>query len=74
MRRISRRELLKAGLATAVVARTARAATSPIYLIHTTDRAEGIRGGLAKLGLPSARGKQVVLKPNLNSSTGLRWL
>jgi len=74
MRRISRRELLKAGVATAVVARTARAATSPVYLIHTTDRTEGIRRGTAALGLPSSKGKQVVLKPNFNSSTGLRWL
>ncbi len=68
MRQISRRELLKAGLATAVVTRTARAAASPVYLVRTTDRAEGIRRGLAALGLPPAGGKRVIIKPNFNSA------
>ncbi len=68
MRYFSRREFLKAGVATAVVARTARAAASSVYLIHTTDRAEAIRRGIAALGLPSARGKRVVIKPNFNSA------
>ena len=65
---LSRRELIKAGLATAVLARTARAAASPVYIVRTTDRAEGIRRGLAALGMASPRGKRVVIKPNLNSA------
>jgi uncharacterized protein (DUF362 family) len=68
MRHLTRRELLKAGVATAVLARTARAATSPVYLIRTTNREEGIRRGLAALGAPSVRGKRVAIKPNLNSA------
>ena len=47
---------------------TARAATSPVFLVRTTDRVEGIRRGLATLGLPAVRGKRVVIKPNLNSA------
>jgi uncharacterized protein (DUF362 family) len=65
---VSRRELITAGLATAVLARTARAAASPVYIVRTTDRAEGIRRGLAALGMASPRGKRVVIKPNLNSA------
>ena len=65
---ISRRTLLKAGVAMAVTAGTARAATSPIYLVRTTDRADGIRRGLAALGFPATRGKRVVIKPNFNSA------
>jgi len=65
---VSRRELIKAGLATAVLARTARAAASPVYIVRTTDRAEGIRRGLAALGMASARGKRLVIKPNFNSA------
>ena len=68
MRHLSRRELLKAGVATAVLARTARAAASPVYLVRTTDRHEGIRRGLAALGMPATAGKRVVLKPNFNSA------
>ncbi|MBI4735281.1 MAG: DUF362 domain-containing protein, partial [candidate division NC10 bacterium] len=68
MHRLTRRELLKAGVATAVLARSARAAVSPVYLLRTTDRAEGIRRGLAALGFPPARGKRVVIKPNFNSA------
>ena len=68
MRHFSRRELLKAGVATALLARTARAATSPVYLIHTVNREDGIRRGLAALGLPAAQGKRVVIKPNFNSA------
>ena len=68
MRHLSRRELLKAGVATAVLARSARAATSPVYLIRSTNREEGIRRGLAALGLPQAQGKRVVIKPNFNSA------
>ena len=68
MRHLSRRELLKVGVATAVLARTARAATSPVYLIHTSNREEGIRRGLAALGMPAAKGKHVVIKPNFNSA------
>jgi uncharacterized protein (DUF362 family) len=67
---VSRRELIKGGLATAVLARTARAAASPVYIVRTTDRAEGIRRGLAALGMASARGKRVVIKPNFNSADG----
>jgi uncharacterized protein (DUF362 family) len=52
----------------AMTAGTARAATSPVYLVRTTDRAEGIRRGLAVLGIPAARGKRVAIKPNLNSA------
>ncbi|MBI4842193.1 MAG: DUF362 domain-containing protein [candidate division NC10 bacterium] len=62
MHRLTRRELLKAGVATVVLARFARAAVSPVYLLRTTDRAEGIRRGLAALGFPPARGKRVVIK------------
>ena len=54
MRHFSRRVLLKAGVATALLARTTRAATSPVYLIHTMNRQDGIRRGLAALGLPAA--------------------
>jgi uncharacterized protein (DUF362 family) len=68
MRHLSRRELLKAGVATTILARTARAAASPVYVIRTTDRAEGIRRGLAALGFPPTRGKWVVIKPNFNSA------
>ncbi len=68
MPHLSRRELIKAGLATAVLARTARAAASAVYLVRTTDRAEGIRRGMAALGMPTARGKRVVIKPNFNSA------
>lgn len=68
MRQLSRRELLKVGVATAVLARTARAATSPVYLIRTTDREQGIRRGLASLGLPATNEKRVVVKPNFNSA------
>ncbi len=68
MYRLTRRELLKAGVATAVLARSARAAVSPVYLVRTTDRAEGIRRGLAALGFPPARGKRVAIKPNFNSA------
>ncbi|MGE5849974.1 MAG: DUF362 domain-containing protein [Candidatus Methylomirabilota bacterium] len=70
MTQISRRELIKAGLATAVLARTARAAGSAVYLVRTTDRAEGIRRGLIALGLPTAKDKRVVIKPNFNSADG----
>ena len=68
MLRLTRRELLKAGVATAVMARTVRAAAAPVYLVRTTDRADGIRRGLAALGFPSARGKRVIIKPNFNSA------
>ena len=68
MRHLTRRELLKAGVATAVLARTARAATSSVYLIHTTNREEGIRRGLASLGLSGVKGRRVVIKPNFNSA------
>ncbi len=68
MPHLSRRELIKAGLATAVLARTARAAASPVYIVRTTDRAEGIRRGLTALGMVSPRGKRVVIKPNFNSA------
>ena len=50
MGQLSRRALLKAGLAIPVMARTAWAAASPVYLIRTTDRAEGIRRGLRMHG------------------------
>ena len=65
---VSRRDLIKAGIATAVLPRTARAAASPVYIVRTTDRAEGIRRGLAALGMTAAMGKQVVIKPNFNSA------
>jgi len=65
---ISRRTLLKAGVAMAMTAGTARAATSPVFLVRTTDRVDGIRRGLAILGLPAVRGKRVVIKPNFNSA------
>lgn len=65
---ISRRIFLKAGAAMAITAGTARAAASPVYLVRTTDRTDGIRRGLATLGLPAVRGKRVVIKPNFNSA------
>lgn len=65
---ISRRTLLKAGVAMAITAGTARAATAPVYVVRTADRAEGIRRGLAALGLPAVRGKRVAIKPNFNSA------
>ncbi len=68
LRQISRRTFLKAGVAMAMTAGTARAATSPVYVVQTTDRAEGIRRGLAALGAPAAQGKRVVIKPNFNSA------
>jgi uncharacterized protein (DUF362 family) len=68
MHHLTRRQLLKAGVATAVLARSARAAASPVYLVRTTDREEGIRRGLAVLGLPSPRGRRVIIKPNFNSA------
>lgn len=52
----------------AMTAGTARAAASPVYLVRTADRADGIRRGLAVVGLPAARGKRVVIKPNFNSA------
>jgi uncharacterized protein (DUF362 family) len=39
-----------------------------VYLIRSTNREEGIRRGLAALGLPQAQGKRVVIKPNFNSA------
>jgi uncharacterized protein (DUF362 family) len=68
MRNLSRRELLKAGVAATVLARPARAVASPVYLVHTLDRQDGIRRGLAALGMPTASGKRVVIKPNFNSA------
>jgi uncharacterized protein (DUF362 family) len=68
---ISRRTLLKAGVAMAMTAGTARAATSPVFVVHTTDRADGIRRGLAALGVPAASavsGRRVAIKPNFNSA------
>ena len=68
MRHMSRREVLAGGVASMVLTRTARAAVSPVYLVRTTDRAEGIRRGLTALGVPAAGGKRVVVKPNFNSA------
>ena len=68
MRDLSRRRLLVAGFGALVFARTARAATSPVYLVRTADRAAGIRRGLAALGLPAVQGRRVVVKPNFNSA------
>ena len=66
--RISRRTLLKAGLFMAMTPGAAKAAPSPVFLARTTDRAAGIRRGLAALGTPAVRGKRVVIKPNFNSA------
>ena len=68
MGRITRRAFLHAGVAMTMTAGTARAAASPVFLVQTTDRADGIRRGLQALGMPTVRGKRVVLKPNLNSA------
>lgn len=65
---ISRRTLLKVGVAMAMTTGTARAAASPVYLVWTTDRADGIRRGLATLGFPAVQGKRIVIKPNFNSA------
>jgi len=62
MRHLTRRELLKAGVAATVLAGGARAATSPVYPIRATNREEGIRRGMAVLGLAAARGKRVVIR------------
>jgi uncharacterized protein (DUF362 family) len=51
-----------------MTAGTARASASPVFLVRTTDRADGIRRGLTALGIPAIRGKQVVIKPNFNSA------
>jgi len=67
MSALSRRELLAGGVGMAVLAPPVRAATSTLYLVRTTDRAEGIRRGLALLGLPPLQGRRVVVKPNFNS-------
>jgi uncharacterized protein (DUF362 family) len=67
---MSRREVLAGAAAGMVLARTARAATSPVYLVRTTDRGVGIRRGLAALGVLAAGGKRVVVKPNFNSADG----
>jgi uncharacterized protein (DUF362 family) len=56
------------GVAMAIAAGAARAAASAVYLVRTTDRAEGIRRGLAVLGMQSPAGKRVVVKPNFNSA------
>ena len=66
--RISRRTLLKAGLFMAMTPGAAKAAPSPVFLVRTTDRAAGIRRGLAALGMPAVRGTRVVIKPNFNSA------
>ena len=68
MRNLTRRELLKTGAATVVLARTARAATSAVYLVRTTNREEGVRRGFAALGWPPIKGKRVIIKPNFNSA------
>jgi uncharacterized protein (DUF362 family) len=65
---ISRRTLLKAGVAMAMTTGTAGAATSSVFVVRTTDRAEGIRRGLAALGAPAVKDKRVVIKPNFNSA------
>ena len=46
----------------------AKAAPSPVFLVRTSDRAEGIRRGLAALGTPPVRGRRVAIKPNFNSA------
>ena len=66
--RISRRTLLKAGLFMAMTPGAVKAAPSPVFLVRTTDRAAGVRRGLAALGTLSVRGKRVVIKPNFNSA------
>ena len=65
---ISRRTLLKAGVAMAMTTGTAGAATSSVFAVRTADRAEGIRRGLAALGAPAVKDKRVVIKPNFNSA------
>jgi uncharacterized protein (DUF362 family) len=68
---ISRRTVLKAGVAMAMTTGAAKAAASSVYLVHAGDRVEGLRRGLAALGVPTAfavSGKRVAIKPNLNSA------
>jgi uncharacterized protein (DUF362 family) len=65
---LSRRALLAGGAAMALTPRAARAAPSAVFLVKTTDRADGIRRALTALGPPSCRGKRVVIKPNFNSA------
>lgn len=52
----------------AIAPRRATAASSPVYLVRTRDRAAGIRRGLAALGAPAVRGKRVAIKANFNSA------
>jgi uncharacterized protein (DUF362 family) len=68
MGRVSRRTILKTGVAMAMTAGTGRAATSAVYLARTTNRAAAIRRGLQTLGISSGSGKRVVIKPNFNSA------
>ena len=71
MMSISRRTVLKTGVVMAMMTGAAKAAASPTYLVRTTDRADGLRRGLAALGVPAASavsGKRVAIKPNLNSA------
>ena len=65
---LSRRTFLQAGAVVPMTLAGARTASSPVYLVRTTDRAEGIRRGFAALGMPSLRDQRLVIKPNLNSA------
>jgi uncharacterized protein (DUF362 family) len=46
----------------------ASGAKSRVVLIKTSDRADGVRRSLAKLGLDPVKGVDVLIKPNFNTS------
>ncbi len=50
------------------VALAAQSATAHVAFVRTTDRAAGIARAIDLLGLPAFHGKDLFLKPNLNSS------
>jgi uncharacterized protein (DUF362 family) len=71
----SRREFLKcAGVAGSALAvldpndLVAAAKTSPVALIKTDDRQEGVRASLKALRINPVKGKDVLIKPNFNTA------
>ena len=67
---LSRRQFLFLGLVATLTPRRAFAVPrrSPVVLIRTEDRQEGIRQALKLLDFPSLQGQEIILKPNLNSA------
>src|SRR5258708_8934013 len=50
------------------VAVAGQSATAHVAFVRTTDRAAGVARAIDLLGLPAFHGKDLFLKPNLNSS------